>query len=218
LFLQGASGELAPAEQYVGEVTVAEAHGRRVGHAVLAILEGLLPPGTGLSFAGVVESGAALGIWKRSAYQADTSLSGEMVEVELPLKPLPSLAEVEDRLQRCEDRVFKERLWRQRATRQAVGDGKRARTHVWIWRLGNALLVGQPNEAYSQFQQQLRQQIAPHPVAVMNMVNGYMGYLPPRRLYGRNIYPVWQTPFAAGALELLTKTAIERARRMLKAG
>ena len=216
LFLQGASGELAPAEQYVGDITVAETHGRRLGHAVLATLEGMLPAGTELSFAGVVESGAALGVWKRSTYPVATGLSCEVAEVELPLKPLPSLAEIEERWRGCKDRVFKERLWRQRAVRQAVGDGKSARTHVWIWRVGDALLVGQPHEAYSQFQQKLRQQIDPNPVAVMNVVNGWMGYLPPRQLYRRNIYPVWQTPFAPGALELLTEMACARARRMIK--
>ncbi|HZM01539.1 MAG TPA: hypothetical protein VFC44_00825, partial [Candidatus Saccharimonadales bacterium] len=216
LFLQGASGELAPAEQYVGNLAVAEAHGRRLGYAVLGTLEGLLPPATGLSFAGVVESGAALGIWERSAYRVSTALSSERVEVALPLKPLPSLAEIEERWRECADRVFKERLGRQRAVRQAVGEGKSARTHVWVWRLGDALLVGQPNEAYSQFQQKLRRQMEPNPVAVLNLVNGSIGYLPPRPFCGRDLYPVWQTPFAAGALELLTRTASKCAQRMMK--
>jgi hypothetical protein len=35
LFLQGASGELAPREQYVGDASVADAHGRELGHAAL---------------------------------------------------------------------------------------------------------------------------------------------------------------------------------------
>nr|WP_051000869.1 hypothetical protein [Microbacterium barkeri] len=34
LFVQGASGELAPREQYTGDVAVADRHGRSLGHAV----------------------------------------------------------------------------------------------------------------------------------------------------------------------------------------
>ena len=43
----------------------------------------------------------------------------------------------------------------------------------------------------------------------MNLTNGAMGYLPPRDLYGEDLYAVWQTPFARGGLEKL----IESARR-----
>ena len=42
----------------------------------------------------------------------------------------------------------------------------------------------------------------------MNIVNGSIGYLPPQELYDKDIYQEWQTPFAAGSLELLIKTAI----------
>src|SRR3954467_9495155 len=36
LFLQGASGELGPAHQYVGDTAVADQHGRRLGYSALA--------------------------------------------------------------------------------------------------------------------------------------------------------------------------------------
>ena len=41
----------------------------------------------------------------------------------------------------------------------------------------------------------------------MNIVNGSAGYLPPRELYSTDIYQVWQSPFAAGALEMLMESA-----------
>ena len=41
LFLQGASGELAPREQYAGDTEVADRHGRELGFAVLSTLEGM---------------------------------------------------------------------------------------------------------------------------------------------------------------------------------
>ena len=216
LFLQGASGELAPAEQYVGDADVADQHGRQLGYAVLATLEGMLPPLTQLEFSQVVESGAPLAIWERTAHRAATTLSAEKVDVPLPLKPLPSLAAIEEQWRACEERVLKERLWRKRGIRQAVGDGNVVPMPLWVWRLGDSFLIGQPNEAYSAFQQALRHQLLPHAVGVMNIVNGSIGYLPPRGLYDKDSYPVWQTPFAEGSLELLTKTAIDVARKLMR--
>ncbi len=44
LFLQGASGELSPGEQYSGNTALADRYGRQLGNAVLSSLEGMLPP------------------------------------------------------------------------------------------------------------------------------------------------------------------------------
>ena len=46
LFLQGASGELAPRDDYVGDAAVADRNGRQLGHAAAAAVEALPPPGT----------------------------------------------------------------------------------------------------------------------------------------------------------------------------
>jgi len=48
----------------------------------------------------------------------------------------------------------------------------------------------------------------------MNLVNGGVGYLPPRELYGKDLYQEWQTPFAAGSLELLIQSAIQAGREL----
>jgi hypothetical protein len=216
LFLQGASGELAPAEQYVGELEVPETHGRRLGYAVLSALEAMLPAESRLEFSGVVESGAPLAIWTRKPQEASLILLSEMMEMELPLKDLPSVTEIDQRLQNCSDRVLKERLWRQRAVRRIVGDGQNARFPVWIWRLGDSLLIGQPNEPYSSFQIDLRKLLAPCPVAVMNLTNGAIGYLPPRELFKHDLYQVWQTPFEFGGLELLTDKTFRTAQALLR--
>lgn len=216
LFLQGASGELSPAEQYSGDTSLADGYGRQLGYAVLSALEGMLPPDTTLTFTGVVESGASLGIWKKTPAPASTTLLAEMVLVEMPLKPMPSLAEIEAAWATCEDHVIKERLWRQRGIRKTVGEGAVTKMPLWIWRLGNTILAGQPNEAYSLFQQELRQQLAPAAVAVMNIVNGYAGYLPPLTSFSHNSYTVWQTPFQQGSLEQLICSAITISQRMIQ--
>ncbi len=163
----------------------------------------------------VTESGVPLAIWKNVEYQPDSTLLVELVKVSLPLKALPSLAEIEKEWAQCHDRVSKERLLRKRGVRQAVGDGDNAAIGLWVWRLGDSVIVGQPNEAYSCFQQALRQQLAPSAVAVINVANGHIGYLPPKELSNQDMYSVWQTPFAAGALEALTRQALETSNNLL---
>jgi hypothetical protein len=207
LFLQGASGELAPAEQYVGDPAIADRHGRRVGFAVLSALEAMPSSGMRLRYQGIVESGAPLAIWQEEPSPPATEIVADMRIVELPLKPLPSVAEIEQQWRECNDPVLKERLWRKRQVRKVVGDGTTAAMPLWIWRIGDVFLIGQANEAYSQLQTQLRRQFSPRVIAVMNIVNGSAGYLPPRELYDSDIYQVWQSPFAAGGLELLIAAA-----------
>ena len=214
LFLQGASGELSPAEQYLGNTEIAEKNGRELGYAVMGTLESMLAPKMKLSFGGVIESGAPLAVWEKTPFDPSNRLSAQMVEVPFNLKPLPSLQEIEREYLECEDRVLKERLLRKRGVRIAVGDGDTAPMPLWIWQLGDSFLVGQPNEAYSAFQEQLRRDLSPKAIAVMNLVNGGIGYLPPRDLYGKEIYQEWQTPFAAGSLELLIKSALQIAGKL----
>lgn len=214
LFLQGASGELSPSEQYTGDTEVADRNGRRLGFSVMAVLESMLSPGKELSFNSIVESGAPLAVWKQTGYQPSGLLSFVMTEVPFNLKPWPSLAAIEQQYHDCTDRVIKERLGRKRSIRKALGDGAVARMPLWVWRIGDSFLIGQPNEAYSYFQKELRKQLSPKAVAVMNIVNGGVGYLPPYDLYNKDIYQEWQTPFASGSLELLTQTALKAAEEI----
>lgn len=215
VFLQGASGELAPAEQYSGDCRLADAYGRQLGHAALAVLEAMYPPDTELILTEVVESGAPLAVWRKQQVQPSVILKLDQVDIPMALKEMPSLTEIELQWQECEDHVLKERLWRMRGIRKTLGEGDVSIMPLWVWRLGSACLMGQPNEAYSYFQQEVRKQLSEYPVVVMNIVNGYAGYLPPQDLYVKNMYAVWQTPFAVGALEQLVATAIETAKKIM---
>lgn len=213
LFMQGASGELAPAEQYVGNAGVADAHGRRLGYAVLATLEGMPCPTSALRFSHVVESGAPLAVWKQTPSEPCQGLRATQINVALQLNELPALAVIESEWATCEDRVKKERLWRKMNIRKAFGEQTVFPMGLWIWKIGHAILVGQPNEAYSWYQQAIRKAYPHTPIAVSNIVNGYAGYLPPRDLYDQDMYAVWQSPFEAGSLELLiqeTQTGIDQ--------
>ena len=215
LFLQGASGELSPKEQYVGDTRLADRYGRQLGHAVLSVLEDMLPAGKALVFNGVVESGAPLGIWSETEKPSSGSLACALTNVIFDLKKMPSLTEIEAEWEACTDNVIKERLWRKRGIRKTVGDGDTSNMPLWVWRLGDSFLIGQPNEAYSLFQQELRNSFGSYAVAAINIVNGYAGYLPPANLYAYDTYAVWQTPFEAGSLELLIEKTIETVQRLL---
>lgn len=218
LFLQGASGELAPREQYTGDLAIAESNGRRLGYAVLAALESMLPPRTKLVYAGAVESGAPLAAWRREPFEPSSVVLAEQTDVELPLKPLPDEAELSRRLAECSDRVMAERIRRKLRVVRMVGPGPTTRMPAWIWRIGDAILVGQPNEAYSTFQTELRQMFSRKAVVVMNLVNGCCGYLSPPELHDLDIYQVWQSPFDRQALPRLIEACRQRISSMLSEG
>jgi len=218
LFLQGASGELAPRYQYVGDPAVAESHGRELGHAVLATLHAMEPPGQRLTYDRVVESGAPLATWRRepaAATPRSTSLAAIRRTVDLPLKAWPSAAELAAQFAACTDRPIAERLRRKLRIRDALGDGPTFPLEIWGWRIGDALLLGTMAEAYSSIQRNVRAAFPDRAVAWLNLVNGSIGYLPPAPLYDVEVYQAWQTPFDRGSLELLEAAAIAIGRELL---
>jgi hypothetical protein len=215
VFLQGASGELAPRYQYVGDPQVADRHGRHLAYSSLAALEDMDPPGKMLSFERVVESGAPLAVWRYQDVPASTALDATEIGVALPLKNWPTAAELERQRSAAKDRTDEERLRRKRDTRLALGDGDTCSLSLWIWRVGNSLLVGVPEEAYSLLQKELRQRYSNTAIACMNLVNDRVGgYLPPQDLYGLDIYQVWRTPFARGSLEIVIEALSKEIARI----
>ncbi len=204
LFLQGASGDLAPAEGYVGDLAIADRHGRRLGHAVLSTLEGMLPPSTVLVHAETIESGAPLALWETAPATSDRRLADRLVRVPVELKEIPRLDELARRWNGIDERSLRERLARASRVLGVYAAVDPPIHPAWVWRLGDALLVAHPGEAYSVLQQRLRARHPDRAVIVMNIANGPgWVYLPPREIYGSDRYPLWQTPLAAGSLERL---------------
>lgn len=216
LFLQGASGELAPAEQYSGDVNLADRHGRELGHAALSALAPLESGCARLRFESTVESGAPLAVWRACEGVSSEVLRASAPRLPLALKgDLPSVAEIDAALARKPTGFQYERLLRQRRVRDSVGEGDVSREQFWLWRLGDAALSAVPFEVYSVLQTRLRAAFPNTPLLVLNIGNGHLGYLPPRDCYGRNLYAVWQTPFAAGGLECLMEAAQAGLRLLL---
>lgn len=214
-FLQGASGELAPRYQYVGDPSIADRHGRQLGYATLSALEDMEQPGTRLAFQGVVESGAPLAVWKPVPVPASTQLSAVTATVDLPLKDWPTADELDRQFRSCTDRALAERLRRKRNIRQVLGDQSSWGLTIHGWRVGDAVIVGSMMEAYSAFQVELRRRFSEHHVICLNVVNGSLGYLTPAALYDLDIYQVWQTPFDRGSFEQYVEAAAAVVERLL---
>lgn len=214
IFIQGASGDLAPLFQYSGDTRLADRHGRQLGYAVLSTLESMTTPGTVPVFDGAVESGAPLAIWNEEQTTILNACVSIKRDIRYRLKDFPDYAELEQAWQETEDSVTKERLWRKMGIRSGIGDGDEAVITAWIWKLGGAYFVAQPNEAYSVFQQTLRDVQPGTPVVVGNLVNGSIGYFPPEELYDEDIYAVWQTPFGPGCLEVLTREILKELKQL----
>ena len=217
LFLQGASGELAPREQYSGDVEVADRHGRALGHAVLAALDGMPLPGTELELMGAVESGAPLAIWRGSPFAKELSARAVAGFVELHVVDLPSIEELTQRWAGIDEHVREERLARARNQRDGrTVSSSTVQFPVWAWRWGDAIIVGQPGEAYSRFQHTLRDRFPDHPIVVINLANGPgFGYLPTQDAYDRGAYQAWQTMLVAGSLDRLEDYATSLIRTLL---
>ncbi len=220
IFLQGASGELSPRYQYVGDPAVADAHGRELGHAALATIFAMEPSGQSLVYDRVVESGAALATWRRepkASNRLSISLAAMCHTVNIPLKDWPFAAELATKYAACSDRAMSERLRRKLRIREALGDGTSFPIEIWGWRLGEALLLGTLAEAYSCIQQHVRAAFPDREVVWLNLVNGSLGYLPPAAMYDADLYQVWQTPFDRGGLELVEQATIALGRELLAA-
>ena len=205
LFLQGASGELAPRDDYVGDPAVADRNGRQLGHAAAAAIEALPPAGARFTYTGIVASGANLGTWEYRPCEPEqleraSRLECALTHVELPLKE--DLGVVESASSATPDSPQeREKAVRREFLRLAIGDGTTHAMPLWTWRLGEALLVATGNEPYSVFQAELRRRVAGTPLLVLMTTNGGVGYLPPRETFGTGRYQEQQSPYAPGCLE-----------------
>jgi hypothetical protein len=218
LFLQGASGELAPPEQYSGDVAVADRHGRQLGHAAVGCLEAMLAPGHALARTETVESGAPLAVWAQRPQPVSDGIAARIVEVEVGLKALPTLEELAARWKGINERSLAERLRRAQAQFAQYRPEARSTIHpVWLWTLGDVAVVAHPGEAYSWLQTELRARHPARAVVALNVTNGVGPYLPRREIYAHDAYPAWQSVFEPGCLEVVVDE-VDRALRGAEAG
>jgi hypothetical protein len=218
LFLHGPDAELTPRRSFEDDVAAADQNGRELGYAAMATLSGMFPPGQRMEFSGREESGTALGRWGFAPVQPDRTASFVQGSVTLDVRPdLPDLARLRADLAEAPAGFARERAQRRLAMREKIGDGAHYEMPLAVWRLGGAVLVGAPVELYSDFQIALRARHPGVPIAVMNICNGYVSYLPPREAYALDVYPVRIALFSEGGAERALDAASAMVRQVLGA-
>jgi len=226
-FIQGASGDVGPRDGFVGDVAVADANGRQLGHAALAALESLPPACTRFEYAGPVVSGAVIGTWKHQPLSSDARRDKAIWRhrrwiVDLPYRcGLPTPAEIDAELARrqaaeraarmagdealaraCRAQV--EVMRRQKVRLGSLPAGKAFPFPVHVWQLGDAIWVAVESEHYQAFARSLRRRFPQTAIVVATIVNGSIStYLPTRETYGTGIYQETIALLAPGCLEQL---------------
>ncbi|MDD9988455.1 MAG: neutral/alkaline non-lysosomal ceramidase N-terminal domain-containing protein [Spirochaetaceae bacterium] len=229
LFLLSPCGDTGPREGFVGDTSVADSNGRRLGFAAAAAVESLLPAGTQLKYDGPIISGATLGAWKRTkldlpADDRSFALRSRTLRIDLPIKPHES----PDALKAAHDEAtrdleaaqasadpiairnataLRERARRRHLRGPTLPDGGTIPFDLHLWQLGDAFLLSVPAEPYSLLQSELRSRFPGRPLLISVVTNGTLAYLLPRDLYGNNLYQDWVSFPGPGGMELVLETA-----------
>ena len=215
VFFQGAAGDVTPRRSYEANVEAAEQNGRELGFAVLATLTGMPPPGHEIVYRGVEESGTALGIWRATPKPAiSNALLARTVAARLPIRDMPTRAEIQAKMAGKLEHYERERLERALARRELVGDGRTGELPLTVWRLGDFFFVSTPAEPYTDFQRAVRAAYPEAAIAVLMASDGARNYLPTPQTYGRDVYQVRVALYEAGALEALRDLAIANIKDM----
>jgi hypothetical protein len=189
MFLNGAAGDQGPAVGFADDIGQTDAVGRSLGWAVLSALHAMPPPGTRYVRTGVMPSGAPLEVGRFAPVEAETDLSARRFTVPLALQPV--IPEPGD------DAASRERFARAAQLRESVASQDPFSLPIGIWRWGDRSLVALPAEASSPLQAALR----PARALILNITNGWYGYLPEAWAYESDVYAVRASPFASGCAE-----------------
>lgn len=132
-------------------------------------------------------------------------------EVALALKDLPTVAEAQAALDRCEDPCGPGAAFQRQALNLARRyEGKSAiATEMWAARVGQWAVVGLPGEALTEIGLQIKQR-SPFPVtAVITLCNDAISYISTARAHCEGGYePTWSAP-GPQAEEQVVETALE---------
>lgn len=234
LFTLGTCGDLGPCDGFVGDPAVADRNGRQLGYAALEAVESMPPPGTEMHYAGLVVSGATLGIWEHRPVGPERAAAlqtfrAAVLEMSLPCRELPPAAQVEGELEE----------WRQRE-REAVTNGRsqeaaeyRARVErcrrllrrleelppdglapyeVILWQVGDGVWAWFNGEPYNLLQRELRGRFPGTPIVTGVLCNRPHSYILPRERCGLGLYQEECSTLAPGALERILEAVTDQLR------
>ena len=227
LYLQGCAGNMMTIEALTGDLGAAERMGTMLGAEAAKVFTGIRTRPTRRRFAGIVESGAPLGIWVDEPLP-DREPVVRVAErnIEMPCRPTedPDLAEAHaDSLSRRflelertgapEEQVMEARY---RARRVIIGSiwAKlvRGRTHlpttVHGIRIGSVALLGFPGEPFAEIGVRVRDASPFEYTHMAGYSNGHTGYVPTAEEFERGGYePNWATAYTSDAASVLEREA-----------
>ncbi len=209
LFLLGACGNVAPKLQYAADTAVADKNGEILGYATLATLATMLPAASELHFDQVITSGSNLGTWLPVKVEPNSAIDRRKIFIEMAHKVLLSEEEMRTAwTPLTASEVFLNfRIRKQFEIRiDYVTENGTVRHPVWIWRLGDAIVLAHGGEAYLELARELRLRNLDRMILFLDMTNGpgYI-YLPTKIAYEQNTYQSQQSIVAAGGLEEMLK-------------
>jgi hypothetical protein len=233
VFAQGACGDLAPRDDYVGGPGTADRNGRQLGYAALSALESLGPPDSDYAYEGPVVSGATLGVWRHAPFSLERAdeasrFVGGAYTVDLPLRSRPDPAALRGELEGWERRQREADARGDRlAARDHGAQAERARRWIarladlpageayplgfTVHRLGDAVWVTTGGEPYSQLQVELRRRFPTQTILVSPLAGDMqVAYLMPSDRYGIGLYQEEPSILGPGCLERLTEAIAGR--------
>lgn len=215
VFLHGASGDMAPRRAYESDPAIADKNGRELGFAALSGLTAMLNPGMDLVFQGAEESATPLAIWRETPAKVNGAIGVRRLTVRLEVADMPTRAELDRLIASSTDRATLERLNRAKLRRLAVGDDREMDVSFWIWQLGDAFVVAMPGEMHTEFQIRLRDRFPAARIAVMNIANGSLGYLPPAEEFGMRTYQAQIALHKSGSNDRVLEAATMAIKQMI---
>ncbi len=238
VFTLGACGDQGPRDGFVGDTAIADRNGRQLAYAALSALESLDPPDTEFEYQGPVISGATLGAWAAVPLTgerlAETSIfSGGTYTVDLPLKPRPDPAALQQQLDDLLARVAEadargatieardlnahaERARRWLARIKDLPAGDTLPLSYSVYRMGDAVWVTCGGEPYNIIQVELRERFPDFLVIFSPLASELqVAYLLPEDRYGQGLYQEEPSILAPGCLEKLTEAIANRMEELI---
>ena len=218
IFLLGACGNVAPRLQYSGDVSIADRNGEMLGYAVLATMANMMPPSSELRFERTIISGSNLASWQPVKIRANSRFSAKKEVVALKHKKLLSREELEiawapstATKHFLDSRIFKQFEMR----RDYVKEDGMVHHPLWIWQIGDAVVIAHAGEAYLEMARDLRLRNPERMILWLDMTNGpgYI-YIPTREAYVSGAYQSQQTLLAPGSAEELLEIMDEKIKAL----
>ena len=227
LYLQGCAGNIMTIEALTGDLGAAERMGTMLGAEAAKVFTGIRTRPTRRRFAGIVESGAPLGIWVDEPLP-DRKPQIRVIErnIQMPLRPTDDPNQAEAHAERLssfylklekegapEEQVLDARYRARRALISAawakLGQG---RTHLPTTlhgiRIDSVALVGFPGEPFAETGVRVRETSPFEFTHMAGYSNGVTGYVPTAEEFERGGYePNWATAYTSEAASILEREA-----------